>query len=152
MAGAYSADLRERALLACARGQLSRAKIAALFRIGGSTLHRWLETWRREGRREAKPHAGGTEPRLDAPALDALQAIVAEANDLTLAEYAAKLQERAGVRASGPTVSRALHKLGLVRKKDPAGAGAGPARHRRRPGGLARRAGRHRPAAADLPR
>jgi transposase len=152
MAGAYSADLRERALLACARGKLSRAKIAALFRIGESTLYRWLETWRREGRRAAKPHAGGTEPRLDATALDALAAIVAEANDLTLAEYAAKLQERAGVTASGPTVSRALKKLGLVRKKDPPGAGAGPARHCRRPGGLADRAGRHRPAAADLPR
>ena len=84
MAGAYSADLRERALLACERGQLSRAKIAALFRLGESTLDRWLETWRAEGRRAAKPHAGGTEPRLDATALEALQAIVAEANDLTL--------------------------------------------------------------------
>ena len=121
MAGAYSADLRERALLACERGQLSRAKIAALFRIGESTLDRWLETWRAEGRRAAKPHAGGTEPRLDATALEALQAIVAEANDLTLAEYAGRLQARAGVSASGPTVSRALKKLGLPRKKRPAG-------------------------------
>jgi transposase len=148
----YSSDLRERALLACARGKLSRAKIAALFHIGESTLYRWLETWRSEGRQEAKPHAGGPEPRLDAAALDELKAIVAEANDLSLAEYAAKLQERAGVSASGPTVSRALQKLGLPRKKDPTGAGAGPARHRRRPGGLAHRAGRHRAAAAGLPR
>lgn len=152
MAGAYSADLRERALLACERGQLSRAKIAALFRLGESTLDRWLETWRAEGRRAAKPHAGGTEPRLDATALEALQAIVAEANDLTLAEYADRLQARAGVSASGPTVSRALKKLGLPRKKDLPGAGAGPTRYCRRPGGLAGRAGRHRPAAADLPR
>jgi hypothetical protein len=44
---------------------------------------------------------------------------VAEANDLSLAEYATKLQERAGVTASGPTVSRALKKLGLRRKKRP---------------------------------
>ena len=139
-------------LLACERGKLSRAKIAALFRIGESTLHRWLETWRSEGRREAKPHAGGPEPRLDAAALDELQAIVAEANDLSLAEYAAKLQERASVSASGPTVSRALQKLGLPRKKDPAGAGAGSVRYRRRPHGLAGRVGRHRTATADLPR
>jgi transposase len=152
MAGAYSADLRERALLACARGKLSRAKVAALFRIGESTLYRWLGTWRTEGRREAKPHAGGPEPRLDAAALDELQAIVAEANGLSLAEYAERLQERAGVTASGPTVSRALKKLGLPRKKDPAGAGAGPTRHRRRAHGLAGRAGRPRPAAAGLPR
>jgi transposase len=151
MAGAYSADLRERTLLACARGKLSRAKVAALFRIGESTLYRWLGTWRTEGRREAKPHAGGPEPRLDAAALDELKAIVAEANDLSLAEHATKLQERTGVTVSGPTVSRALKKLGLPRKKDPAGAGAGPARYRRRPRGLAGRAGRPRPAAAGLP-
>lgn len=151
MAGAYSADLRERALLACERGKLSRARIAALFRIGASTLYRWLETWRAEGRRAAKPHAGGPEPRLDAAALDGLQAIVAEANDLSLAEYATRLQERTGVMVSGPTVSRALKKLGLPRKKDPASAGAGPARYRRRPGGLAQRAGRHRAAAAGVP-
>jgi transposase len=119
MAGACSADLRERTLLACARGKLSRAKVAALFRIGESTLYRWLGTWRTEGRREAKPHAGGPEPRLDAAALDELKAIVAEANDLSLAEHAPKLQERAGVTVSGPTVSRALKKLGLPRKKAP---------------------------------
>jgi transposase len=147
----YSSDLRERVLLACARGKLSRAKIAAMFQVAESTLYRWLETWRSEGRREAKPHAGGPEPRLDAAALDELKAIVAEVNDLSLAEYATKLQERTGVTASGPTVSRALQKLGLPRKKDPTGAGAGPARYCRRPRGLAGRAGRHRPAAADLP-
>jgi transposase len=85
MAGAYSADLRERVLRACERGQLSRTKIAALFHIGASTLDRWVGTWRSEGRRAAKPHAGGPAPRLDTAARDELQAIVAEANDLSLA-------------------------------------------------------------------
>ena len=73
-------------LQACARSKLSRAKIAALFHVGESTLYRWLGTWRSEGRREAKPHAGGPEPRLDAAALDELRALVAEANDLSLAD------------------------------------------------------------------
>ena len=36
MAGAYSADLRERVLLTCERGRLSRAKIAALFQVADS--------------------------------------------------------------------------------------------------------------------
>ncbi len=152
MAGAYSADLRERVLLACARGRLSRATIAALFQVAESTVYRWLQTWRREGRGAAKPHAGGPAPRLDETALDKLAAIVAEANDLSLAEYATKLLERTGVAASGPTVCRALHKLGLPRKKDRPRAGAGPARHRRGPCRVAGRAGRHRAAAADLPR
>ena len=131
MAGAYSADLRWRVLLACEHGRLSRARIAALFQVAESTVYRWLQAWRREGRGTAKPHAGGPAPRLDGTALDKLAAIVAESNDLSLAEYATRLHERTGVMASGPTVCRALHKLGLRRKKEPAGAGAGPARYPR---------------------
>ena len=118
MAGAYSADLRERVLLVCARGRLSRAKVATLFQVAESTVYRWLQAWRTEGRREAKPHAGGPAPRLDQAALNELRAIVAEANDLSLAEYAQRLHERAGVTANGPTVCRARQKLGLVRSTD----------------------------------
>ena len=137
----YSGDLRERVLLACERGRLSRAKIAALFHVAESTVHRGLQTWRSEGRRAAKPHAGGPAPRLDQAARAKLAAIVAAANDLSLAEDAARLLERVGVTASGPSVCRALQKLGLPRNKDAASCRAGPARHRRRPRGLAGRAG-----------
>ena len=148
----YSGDLRERVLSACEHGRLSRAKIARLFQVAESTVYRWLQAWRREGRGAAKPHAGGPAPRLDEAALQKLAAIVAEANDLSLAEYAQRLHERTGVAVSGPTVCRALQKLGLRRKKEPAGAGAGPARDRRRPGYVADRTGPARSAAADLPR
>ena len=117
--GAYSADLRERVLRVCERGTLSRAKIAALFRVGETTLYRWQQEWRADGRCRAKPHAGGPAPQLDAIASDKLKDLVAASNDLTLAEYAAKLAE---VQVSGSTVCRALHKLGLPRKKDPARA------------------------------
>ncbi len=127
MPGAYSADLRERVLRACERGGASRAEIAALFRVGEATVYRWLQAWRAEGRREARPRAGGPAPRLDAAALDELKGVVAESNDLTLAEYAARLADRTGVRVSGSTVCRALRRLDLPRKKDAAGAGAGPA-------------------------
>lgn len=141
MPGAYSADLRDRVLLVCERGTLSRSKIATLFQIGETTLYRWLQAWRTDGRREAKAHAGGPAPRLDATALDKLRGMVAESNDLTLAEYAAKLADHLGVQVSGSTVCRALHKLGLPRKKDAAGARAGPTRCRRVTSGLVRRVG-----------
>ena len=72
----YSTDLRERALRACERGRLSRARIAALFGVGEATLYRWQQQARQEGRRQAKPHAGGPAPRLDGKALDALRALV----------------------------------------------------------------------------
>jgi transposase len=143
MARAYTAELRERVLLACERGGLSRASVAGLFGVGESTLYRWRQAWRAEGRREAKPHGGGPAPRLGEAALDRLGELVAESNDRTLAEYAAGLLERAGVKASGPTVCRALKKLGLPRKKDAARGRAGPARSRPGAIGLAGRAGQH---------
>lgn len=151
MARAYTAELRERVLLACERGGLSRSAIAKLFGVGESTLCRWRQIWRTEGRREARPHAGGPAPRLDEAALDNLKELVAEANDRTLVAYAAGLFERTEVKASGPTVCRALRKLGLTRKKGAARRGAGPARAGGGPGGVAGRAGPGRAAAARVP-
>lgn len=152
MARAYTAELRERVLSACERGGLSRASIAVLFGVGESTLYRWQQAWRTEGRRAAKPHGVGPAPRLDRAALDELKALVAAGNDRTLAEYAAQLFERAAVRASVPTLCRALQKLGLPRKKDAARRGAGPARSHPGAGGLAGRGGPDRARAPGLPR
>jgi transposase len=113
----YSTDLRERALRACERGRLARARIAALFGVGETTLYRWQQQARLEGRRAPKPHAGGPAPRLDGKTLDVLRALVAEANALTLAEYAERLAARTGVRVSASTLCQTLKRLGLVRKK-----------------------------------
>src|SRR3954447_9907701 len=55
----YSTDLRQRALLACERGRLSRARIAVLFGVGGTTLYRWQQQGRTEGRGAAQAAAGG---------------------------------------------------------------------------------------------
>jgi transposase len=151
MARAYTAELRERVLLASERGGLSRGAIARLFGVGESTLYRWRQTWRTEGRREARPHAGGPAPRLDEAALDTLKELVAEANDRTLVEYAAGLFERTEVKASGPTVCRALKKLGLARKKGAARRGAGAAGAGRGAGRVAGRAGRDRAPAPGVP-
>ncbi|HEX6011784.1 MAG TPA: helix-turn-helix domain-containing protein [Geminicoccaceae bacterium] len=117
MPRACSTGLRERVLRACERGRLSRARIAAVFGVGETTLFRWRRQARVEGRQMAKPPRAGPAPRLDGAALAALRALVAEANASTLAEYADRLAERSGVRASAPTLCRALRKLGLVRKK-----------------------------------
>ena len=151
MARPYTADLRDRVLLACERGGLSRSRIAALFGVGESTVYRWQQAWRAEARREPKPPAGGPAPRLDEAAPGRLKELVAEGNDRPLAEYAAALRERAGVEASGPTVCRALGKLGLVRKKGATRRRAGPAGAGRGPRRVAGRAGRDRAAAPGVP-
>jgi transposase len=113
----YSADLRERVLLAYEAG-LPPAVVARRFGIGLSTVYLWRQQAHAEGRRCAKPHAGGRAPGIDPAGEAILRALVAERNDRTLAEYAEHLAVRTGrARVSRPTLCRALRRLGLWRKK-----------------------------------
>ena len=113
----YSADLRERVLLAHEAG-LPPTVIAGRFGIGLSTVYLWRHQARAEGRRCAKPHGGGRAPGIDLAGEAILRALVVERNDRTLEEYAERLAERTGrARVSRPTLCRALRRLGLWRKK-----------------------------------
>jgi transposase len=117
MPKAYSADLRERVLLAGEAG-VSPAAVAERFGIGLSTVYLWRQQARAEGRRCAKPHGGGRVRGIDAAGEVILRALVAERNDLTLDEYREQLAARSGGRrVSRPALCRALQRLGLRRKK-----------------------------------
>ena len=117
MAKPYSADLRERVLLAGEAG-LPPAVIARRFGVGLSTVYLWRRQARAEGRRCAKPHAGGRTRGIDAAGEAILRALVSERNDRTLDEYREQLAARTGQpRVSRPTLCRALRRLGLWRKK-----------------------------------
>ena len=61
MPRAYSADLRERVITDREAG-LGRAAAGRRYRVGERTVYRWLAEARHEGRRHAKPHAGGRQP------------------------------------------------------------------------------------------
>lgn len=113
----YSADLRERVLRAWERGEGTPAEVARRFGVCVATVYNWLHDAREEGRRTAKPHAGGTAPLLDAAALQVLRQLVIEQNDAMLTEYAERLAERTGRRVSPPVLCRALKTLKLTRKK-----------------------------------
>lgn len=116
MPGSYSADLRERVLRAC-EGGLRPATVAKRFLVGLSTVYLWRQQAREEGRRCAKPHAGGPAPLIDAAGEAVLRALVGERNDRTLDEYAEQYTARTGRRVSRPVLCRALRRLGLPRKK-----------------------------------
>ena len=119
MAKPYSADLRERVLLADAAG-LPPAAVAQRFGVGLSTVYLWRQQARTEGRRCAKPHGGGRARGIEAAGETILRALVAERNDRTLDEYREQLAARTGQpRVSRPTLCRALRRLGLWRKKRP---------------------------------
>src|SRR3954451_11265442 len=130
----YSADLRERVLLADEAG-VPPAVIAQRFGVGLSTVYLWRQQARVEGRRCAKPHGGGRAPGIDPAGEAILRALVSERNDRTLDEYREQLAARAaGRRVSRPTLCRTLRRLGLWRKscgvkKDATRQRARPRRH-----------------------
>ena len=70
------------------------------------------------------PHGGGHTPRLGARHHKLLRSAVASNDDATLCELRERLAARAGVTVSEATVSRALSRLGLPRKKKHEGGGA----------------------------
>ena len=119
----YSTDLRERVLTAYEAGEGSQAEVAGRYRIGERTLSGWLRA-AREGRRGPKQRARGPAPLGGAGA--ALAALVTEQNDATLAEYAERLAERAGVRRSLAAVCRALKGWAWRGREDAPGRRAGP--------------------------
>ena len=114
MPGAYSADLRERVLEACEAAEVERGEIARRYRISEATLYGWWKQWKAEGRRRAKPHAGGAERQIN-PAV--LRVLVEEKNDRTRAELATLYQEKTGRRIHPASVSKILRREGITRKK-----------------------------------
>ena len=116
MPKAYSADLRERVLLADEAG-VPPAAVAERFGVGLATVYLWRQQARTEGRRCAKPHSGGRARGIDTAGDALLRALVAECNDRTLDEYIEQLAARGGPKVSRPTLCRALRRLGLWRKK-----------------------------------
>jgi transposase len=131
MPRAYSTDLRERVLAAYEGGEGSQSEVAWRYRVGERTLSGWLKLAREDGRRHPKPRRGGRAPL--GGERETLAGLVAERNDATLAEYAALLAERTGVRRGPSALCRALKALGLERKKrrsrPPSGTGRTWPRH-----------------------
>jgi transposase len=113
----YSADLRERVLVAYEHGEGSQVPIARRFRVCPATVCSWIRQARQDGRRRPKPHRGGPAGRLGPPELSLLQALVAKTNDARLDEYAGRLVALTGKRVSRSVMCRTLQRLKLRPKK-----------------------------------
>ncbi len=110
---AYSQDLRERVVRACDEGRGTRQQIADLFGVSTAWIRRLLQRRRTSGSIAAKPHAGGSPPKMDPRRCDRLAVLVTEQPDATLAE----LRDRLGAAVHFSTIARALMRLGLTVKK-----------------------------------
>jgi transposase len=112
-----SLDLRERVVAATLSGELGHAKIAQLFSISESSLHRWLREYRETGNLTPKPHSGGQEPLLDTQGAELLASIIERERDRTLEEYCLLLEEAGGPRLARSTMYDAIERLEITRKK-----------------------------------
>jgi transposase len=110
---AYSQDLRKRILDTVHRGDGSLRQIARRFLVSVSFVTRLLQLQRSTGSLEPRPHGGGNPAVLGPNDLEQLRELIRQQPDATLEE----LRQRLGVSCSLMTISRALSKLGLPRKK-----------------------------------
>src|SRR4051795_3358644 len=110
MAEAYSADLRERLLMAVQAGEAPEAEEGRL-REGRTTAYRWVAAARDEGRRTAKPMNGGPKPIIRDDVEAALLRILEASNHLTLEECRDRLGAATGVWVDPWTVGRTLRRL-----------------------------------------
>jgi transposase len=110
----YSQDLRERILDTVQRGEGTIRQIAERFLVSVSFVTRLLQLHRSSGSVEPRPHGGGNPAVLTPEDFGRLREFIAKQPDATLQECAAHL----GTSCSLATISRALSKLGLPRKKE----------------------------------
>jgi transposase len=116
MARPYSMDLRARVVRAVEAGASCRAT-AAKFEVSVSFVVKLMQRWRRQGTLQAD-RVGGWKRSTLAPHAARVQALLAAAPDLTIAELRGRLAA-AGIATSRSSVGRFLIAAGLTRKKRP---------------------------------
>jgi transposase len=113
----YSNDLRQRVIDAYYNAEGSLRRLAARFSVSLNFVWLLLERFRETGRVDPKPHGGGQPPKIQGEDLETLQRLVERHNNATLPELRDLFVRHTGVRVSPSTISRALKRLHITRKK-----------------------------------
>ena len=113
----YSRDLRLRVVHAYENREGSMRQLATRFQVSLSFVRDLMTRYRTTGDVHPKPHGGGAPAQLDAAGLDTVRALVQAHPDGTLQERCEQLAATQRIHLSQATMSRALTKLGLPRKK-----------------------------------
>lgn len=112
-----SLDLRERIVKAYANGEGSVRDLAERFTVAPKTVQSYLTLFRETGSVAPRPRTNGPRPMVHGKTLDDLRSLVEQTSDATLDELADQLASGDHVVVSRFTVSRALRRLGITRKK-----------------------------------
>lgn len=118
---AYSLDLRQRVLAAALRGDRTIPEVAGLFGVSAAFINKMLRLHRAGADLAPRPHGGGYPARLLPRHERLLRSEIRRRKDSTLEELRAHLAKKDGVEVSVSTVSRALIRLDLGRKKKSGG-------------------------------
>jgi transposase len=113
--------LRQKVLAAALRGDRTVAQVADSFGVGTTFVDKVLALHRAGSDLAPRPHGGGYPARLLPRHEKLLRARVGRQKDATLEELRDHLKERDGLAVSVSTVSRALIRLDLGRKKKSGG-------------------------------
>ena len=122
-----SRDLRLRIVQAYTHQEGSMRQLAIRFCVSLGCIRDLLSRYRATGDVAPKRPGGGAPAKLQVSQLAAIRVFVQQQSDATLAELCAHVQATTQVTVSSATMSRALTKLGLPRKKNVSRGGAKPA-------------------------
>jgi transposase len=112
---AYSEDLRTR-VLAALDGGMSRAQAARTFQVSGSSIDRWRAQRSALGHLRPK-RSPGRPPKIAKSAETRLRAQLEASPDATLPEHIRTWADQQGTSLSRWTMSRAIARLRVSRKK-----------------------------------
>jgi transposase len=116
MAEPHSAEFRKRVVESYESGEGGYNSIAERFKIGRSSVQRWVAQFRQMGHLEPQKKGGGRHSDIS---LKELEGVVAKLGDATAGEITAEYNRgrRGRKRRHVSSIKRALHRAGFVVKK-----------------------------------
>lgn len=114
----YALDLRTRIVEAYDNGEGSVRDLAERFAVGPNTVQNYLNLRKQTGSLKPRTRSSGPEPLINEQGLEQVRRLVEERPDATEPELAREFEVRHHIYVSRSTMNRALHRLGLTRKKN----------------------------------
>lgn len=114
---AYSPDLRQKIVDLYRQGEGSIRQLAQRFSVSPDFVRLLLKRERETGTVASQAYTRGPKPQLNPTHYQVLEGLIETDNDATLPQLATRLQAQTGMAVSPSTVSRALKKMRMSRKK-----------------------------------